>query len=151
MSEIHESLTVLCPFDQIPKAAQAYVSSLPVEDGKAVVSLRVTVGDLIVERRADLTLAHSRDYPGFEIMEIGWSPHGGGPYPIFRGTLSVEEVTGNFCRLDLDGAYVPPLGMAGAVFDAVVGHRIALGVARELLDEIKTGFEFAFQTGLTVV
>lgn len=151
MSEIHECLTVLCPFDQVPQAAAAYVATLPVEDGSPVVALRVHVGDVIVERRADLILKPARSYPGYEILDIEWRPHDGGLYPVFRGILSVEEVTGNFCRLDLDGAYVPPLGLAGAVFDSVVGHHIALAAARELLDEIKTGVELAFQTGATIV
>jgi hypothetical protein len=150
MSEIHECLTVLCPFDQVPQAAAAYVASLPVEDGSPVVALRVKVGDLIVERRADLVLKHARSYPGYEILDVEWRPHDGGLYPVFHGTLSVEDVTGNFCRFDLDGAYVPPLGLTGAVFDSVVGHHIALAAARELLDEIKTGVELAFQTGETI-
>ncbi len=109
MSEIHECLTVLCPFYQVPQAVEAYVTSLPVQDGSPVVAMRVQAGD-----------------------------------------ISVEEMTGNFCRLDLDGAYVPPLGLAGAVFDSVVGHHIALAAARELLDEIKTGMELAFQTGAAI-
>jgi hypothetical protein len=146
MSEIHESLTVICPFDQVPAAAAAYVSSLPIEDGLPTVALRVKAGDVIVERRADLVLKHVRSLAGYEIMEIKWRPHDGGLYPIFRGTLSVEDVTGNYCRIDLDGSYVPPLGVAGAVFDSVLGHRIAVAAARELLDEIKIGFELAFQS-----
>lgn len=150
MTEVHESLTVLCPFDQVPKAAEVFISSLPVEDGMHVVPLRVHVGDLVIERLADLKLSLAREYPGYEIMDIRWRAHGGGLYPVFRGTLSVEEESGNFCRLDLDGSYVPPLGVAGAMFDAVVGHRIALQAARQLLDEIKTGFELAFQTGMTI-
>jgi hypothetical protein len=150
MSEIHEFLTVLCPFEQTPKAAAAYVAALPKADGKAVTPIRVTVGDLVVERNADLTLKHARAYPGFEIMEIAWQAHDGGPYPVFHGTLSVEDVGGNFSRLDLDGSYAPPLGVAGAVFDAVVGHRIAIEAARRLLDEIKLGMELAFQTGAAI-
>ena len=150
MSEIHECLTVLCPFDKVPQAAVAYVAFLPVENGRPIVALRITVGDLIVERRADLVLKHARSYPGYEIMDIEWRPHDGGLYPVFRGILSVEEEAGNFCRLDLDGAYVPPLGLAGAVFDSVVGHHIALAAARELLDEIKTGLELAVQSGATI-
>lgn len=151
MSEIHEILTVLCPFELVPLAAKAYLSSLPVVDGKSVVALRVALGDVTVERRADLTIKHSHAYPGYEIMDIEWHAHDGGPYPVFRGTLSVEEVTGNYCRLDLDGKYEPPLGIAGVVFDAVLGHRIAVGAARQLLDEIRVGLELAFQTGMTVV
>jgi hypothetical protein len=149
MSNIHESLTVLCPFDQVPEAAAHYVSTRPARDGKAIVTLRVTVGDLLVERRADLTLTESD--ASAAIMDISWSAHDGGPYPIFRGTLSVVETGGNFCRLDLDGGYVPPLGLAGAVFDAVLGHRIAVAAARELLDDIRIGVEFVFQTGATLV
>jgi hypothetical protein len=150
MSQIHERLTVLCPFDQIARAAGVYVASLPVRDGKAVVALRVTVGDLVVERHADLTLEPGREDPGFHIMTIGWRPHDGGLYPRFAGTLSVEDMNGNYCRLDLNGSYVPPLGVAGAVFDVVAGHRMAEEAARALLDEIGIGLELAFQTGATV-
>ena len=150
MSEIHEALTVLCPFDQILPAAKHYVASLPAENGKAIVPLRVDVADLTVERRADLVIRETRVYPGFEIMDIEWSAHDGGPYPVFRGTLSSEEVGGNYSRLELIGSYVAPLGVAGAIFDAVVGHRIAQAVARRLLDDIRVGMEFAFQTGATI-
>jgi len=150
MTTIHEFLTVLCPFDQISKAAAAYVASLPSDDGKPVVALRAKVNDITIERKADLVLKHARAYPGYEIMDIEWRPHDGGPYPVFRGTLSVEDEGGNFSRIDLDGAYAPPLGVAGAMFDAVVGHHIATEVAKQLLGEIKMGFELAFQTGATV-
>jgi hypothetical protein len=150
MSEIHECLTVLCPFEQTPAAAAAYVASLQTENDAHTIPIRMNVGDLTVERRVDIKIKHSRAYPGFEIMEIAWKPHEGGPYPIFRGTLSVEDVGGNFSRLDLDGAYDPPLGIVGAAFDAVVGHRIAVAGARQLLEEIKNGMELAFQTGATV-
>jgi hypothetical protein len=149
MSEIHEVITVLCPFEDVPRAAAAYLATLPVEDGKHVVMLHVAVGDLVVQRRADLTLRHARAYPGYEVMDIEWQPHDGGPYPLFRGTLSAEDVTGNYCRLDLDGAYAPPLGLAGVVFDAVVGHRIAEAAARELLSDIRIGLELAFHAGAT--
>jgi hypothetical protein len=83
-------------------------------------------------------------------MSVAVQPHEGGLYPTFRGTLSVEEEAGNFCRLDLDGAYTPPLGLAGAAFDAMLGHRIAVEIARAFLDEIRIGIELPFQTGMTV-
>jgi hypothetical protein len=149
MSEIHECLTVICPFDHVPKAATAYVASLPLEDGLPVVALRVRVGDLIVERRADLVLKHARSYAGYEVMEIKWRAHDGGLYPIFRGTLTVEDEVGKYCRIDLDGSYEPPLGLAGAAFDSVLGHHIAVAAARQLLAEIKTGLEEAFKSGIT--
>lgn len=143
MNEIHESLTILRSIEQIPDAATAYVAQLPLRDGKAIVPIRVSIGDLVVERTADLTLTHVRAFPGYEIMDIHWGPHDGGPYPIFHGTLSAEATGSTFSRLDLDGKYETPLGIAGAMFDAVVGHRIAVSAARTMLAEIKRGFEAA--------
>lgn len=144
MTELHESLTVHIAFDQTPQAAEAYMASLPLVDGKRVVPIRIEIGDLIIERRVDLVLKSPRTYPGNVIMDIQWGPHDGGPYPIFEGMLSVEETGPNVCRIDLDGHYQPPLGLAGAVFDAAVGHHIALVASRQLLNEIKTGLEVGY-------
>jgi hypothetical protein len=148
MNEIHEFLTVLIPFDAIPAAAEGYLTSLAEKDGKRIAPIRVTVADVVVERFVDLTLKHARAYPGFEIMEIGWGPHDGGPYPTFKGTLSVEEIGPTFSRIDLDGTYYPPLGIAGQIIDAAVGHHFAVSGARSLLNDIKNGLEAAFKTGV---
>lgn len=77
---------------------------------------------------------------------IRWAPAGGGPYPEFSGILTVkasEDYTN--CRLSLDGEYDPPLGGAGAIFDTVVGHRIAEGTARQLLAEIGSHMESRYR------
>jgi hypothetical protein len=148
MNEIHEFLTVLIPFDAMPAAAEGYLTSLAEKDGKRIAPIRVTVADVVVERFVDLTLKHARAYPGFEIMEIGWGPHDGGPYPTFKGTLSVEEIGPTFSRIDLDGTYHPPLGIAGQIIDAAVGHHFAVSGARSLLNDIKNGLEAAFKTGV---
>lgn len=150
MSKVNECLTVHCPFDRTPQAAEAYLASLEQVDGKHVVPIRIEMGDLTVERRVDLELKFPREYPGNVIMDIQWGPHDGGPYPVFKGMLSVEETGPNVCRIDLEGSYEPPLGIAGAVFDAVVGHRIAVAGVRQLLDEIKTGFETAYHAARAV-
>jgi len=150
MTTLHEFVTVHCPFKDVPANAAAYVAALPSENGKAMVGMQVAFDNLILERRADLVLRHGHAYPGYEVMEIELRPHGGGPYPHFTGTLTVEDDGRNCCRLDLNGTYDPPLGVAGAVFDAVVGHGIAVAAIRHLLGEIKTAFELAFQRGATV-
>jgi hypothetical protein len=149
VNEIHEFLTVLVPFEQIQAVAETFTASIPERDGKRVTPIRVHVGEVVVERHVDLTLKHARAYPGFEIMEIAWGPHDGGPYPTFTGTLSVEQIGPTFSRLDLDGHYDPPMGVAGAVIDAVVGHRFAIAGARSLLNDIKNGFEAAYKAGVT--
>jgi hypothetical protein len=144
VNEIHEFLTVLVPFERIPAAAETFVASLAERDGKRIVPIRILLGDIVVERDVDLVLEHVRAYPGFEIMQIAWGPHDGGPYPAFSGLLSVEEVGPTFSRLDLDGTYAPPLGIAGAMIDALVGHRFAIAGARSLLADIKDGLEAAY-------
>jgi hypothetical protein len=148
VNEIHEFLTVLIPFEHVPASAQAYAASLVEKGEKRTAPIRITVGDIVVERIVDLTLRHARAYPGFEIMDIGWGPHDGGPYPVFTGTLSVEQIGTTFSRLDLDGTYAPPMGIAGAMIDAVVGHRFAVSGARSLLNDIKNGLETAYRAGV---
>lgn len=150
MSDIQEFLTVLCPFDQIEEAMQTYLATLVIDDGKALVALRAPFGDMVVERSAELTLTHSHAIPGYEIMTIAWVPHDGGLFPRFDGKLCIEDMGGNYCRLDLNGSYLPPLGVAGKMFDSVIGHRLAVDAARELLDEIRIGVELAFMTGMHV-
>ena len=60
------------------------------------------------------------------VADLGaWEAEGGGAFPAFTGSLSAADEGAGFCRLDLDGAYSPPLGPAGALFDAVLGKRIA--------------------------
>ena len=150
MSTVHEFVTAHCPFEDVQAAAAAYVAGLPVSDGKATVGMQVHLDNLIVERRADIALRRARAYRGYEIMEIEIRPHGGGPYPVLKGTLTAEDDGPNYCRLELDGAYDPPLGVGAAVFDAVVGHSIAVAAIRHLLGEIKLAFEYAFLTGALV-
>lgn len=150
MSEIHESISVDVPFENVPELCKTYIGTLHAnENGEAVIPLRVAVGNLVIERDAMLKVALVREYPGYEIMEIGWHAREGGPYPAFKGTLSAGQEGLSFCRLDLDGAYEPPGGLAGVAFDAVLGHRIAEETARELLRTLKHALEGAHKNGAT--
>jgi hypothetical protein len=144
MSQIHEYVTVHCPGERVRDALDVYLASLPAIDGNAVVPLRVMVGDLVVERRADLSITYDRADVGREVLKVAWQAHDGGIYPVFNGTLSVTAGTGKHCRFDLEGGYVPPLGLAGKMFDAVAGHRIAVEASRALVDAIRIGVERAY-------
>lgn len=132
MSTIHEYTTVPCPFDEIPDRLFAAL-----KDGSATLPLRVVIRDLKIERDVDLHLTSKPGYPGYKLMDVSWTPKDGGPYPSFTGTLSIAEDAIGWSRVELDGTYSPPFGLAGAAFDAIVGHRIAQSTATELLDEIK--------------
>jgi hypothetical protein len=69
---------------------------------------------------------------------IAWQPVGAGPFPAFAGTIfiSASEADEAESILALDGHYHPPLGVAGDVFDAILGKHIAQASASDLLERI---------------
>jgi hypothetical protein len=80
-----------------------------------------------------------------DTVHVKWRPEGGGPFPDFDGTLKiVPDEDYSACWLALDGTYVPPGGIAGKLFDAAVGTRIAHATGRRLLEQIKTDVEATF-------
>jgi hypothetical protein len=132
MSTIHDFTTVPCSFDEVPDRLHAHF----VGDA-AVLPLRVRFGDLKIERDVEFHLKSKPAYPGYKLLDVSWAPKDGGPYPSFAGTLSVAEDATGWSRIEIDGTYSPPFGIAGAAFDAAVGHRIAQGTVTELLAELK--------------
>ena len=132
MSHIFEYTTVECPFDQVPERLQAHVQR---SEGR--IPLRVKLGELRLERDVDFRIATKPGYPGYRLLDVSWEPKDGGPYPRFAGTLSVAEDAYGWSRIEIDGQYRPPFGVAGAAFDAAVGHQIAQNTASGLLDELK--------------
>ena len=132
MSTIHEYTTVRCPFDEVPDRLYAHF-----DGGEATMPLRVRIGELKVERDVDFHLSSKPAYPGYKLLDVSWAPKDGGPYPSFAGTLSVAEDAIGYSRIEIDGEYRPPFGIAGAAFDAAVGRRIAQGSIAELLAELK--------------
>jgi hypothetical protein len=132
MGHIREFTTVACPFDEVPDRLYAQFKG-----GDAVIPLRVRFGDLRVERDVDFHLRSKPAYPGYRLLDVSWTPKDGGPYPSFSGTLTVAEDATGWSRIELDGSYRPPFGIAGVAFDAAVGQRIAQSTAAELLVEIK--------------
>ncbi|MBV8530143.1 MAG: hypothetical protein JO104_02415 [Candidatus Eremiobacteraeota bacterium] len=79
-----------------------------------------------------------------ELVQIRWAPEGTTVFPTFEGTLTIRgENPASPSHLELDGAYTPPFGIAGQVFDAAIGHRIAKATAREFLKDVKHAIEGA--------
>jgi hypothetical protein len=74
-----------------------------------------------------------------------WEAENGGPYPAYDGELSIgaDEDYDAFW-LVLDGAYAPPGGPAGKVFDVVIGRPVAAASAHGLLTEIRAEIEVLF-------
>lgn len=79
---------------------------------------------------------------GNDLICITWEPEGRTVLPSFEGTLVISgEKNLPRSHIELDGDYVPPLDGAGAVFDEVIGHRIAESTAREFLADLKRVIE----------
>lgn len=132
MSTLHEYTTAKCYFEDVPDLLYAYF-----DGDSATMPLRVTLGDLRIERDVDIHLTSRAGYPGYRMLDVTWRPKDGGPYPTFSGTLSIADEGAGWSRIDLDGAYTPPFGMIGAAIDATVGHRLAEATVTELLHEFK--------------
>ena len=127
----HEALARLESYfeEQAPLGEMRFSLRAPVE--VPGLGIRVTLQRDVVGQVAELGDKH-RAYT------LSWRPAGAGPFPLFKGALVVDEdeaVPGRSV-MTLDGRYEPPLNVAGYVFDAVLGTKIAHASAVDLLARI---------------
>jgi hypothetical protein len=151
MSDISERLVVHCPDREASRHLAAFIAGHRAADGTIRIALRLPNGlfadhRTLVERRIVATL-----YPLCTITDphptysVSWSAKCGGPYPEFAGALAVEKSKAEDCfGLIVSGHYEPPFGVAGALFDAALGQRIAHASAHNLLRSIADYVEYAF-------
>jgi hypothetical protein len=97
-----------------------------------------------LRRRVRLVAERVRDEhdPGraHDALEIDWSA-GTRFFPDFRGALRLRIASVETTLLSLEGTYQPPFGAFGAVFDRVVGRRIAQATMRDLLERLGDAME----------
>jgi hypothetical protein len=75
-----------------------------------------------------------------DAMEIHWTA-GTRFFPDFHGALRLRIASVEETRLSLEGSYQPPFGAFGAVFDLVIGRRIARATMRDLLRRLGDAME----------
>jgi hypothetical protein len=75
---------------------------------------------------------------GGRAYAIAWQPVEPGPFPSLSGTIFVAASETNPAEsiVTLDGHYHAPLGVAGEVFDAIVGKHIAEASATDLMGRV---------------
>jgi hypothetical protein len=140
MTNVLQRLPVACPYH----LAEQYLAGIvapSVESGRTdriELAAPIDVRDrhvATVVKAVDVTYGRGEDPMHFDqVWIVKWTPHGGGLYPTFTGTLTVRsDEDYNGCVLELAGEYEPPMGALGAAFDAIVGSRLAAGTASELL------------------
>ena len=147
MTRLRERIPIEQPADQAQEALERFFA--PSKGKGGPLRLRVPFNgaatsygtyfdrDVLVEARRARDEANLND-----VVSIKWTPEGTGVFPRFSGTLIVfGEEDPSRSYIELDGSYAPPLGAAGQVFDAAIGHHIAQAAARELLADIKTAIE----------
>jgi hypothetical protein len=153
MSDLLQRLYVGCPVsratDRLTGFFRERAGDGAWEAGKPIrVALRAPIPlpslrtNVILQHDVIATLRHLPQTWGNDCFDVTCEPSGGGVFPHFTGTLSIEnnEEYDSF-SLVLKGSYDPPLGPAGQAFDAALGHRIAIATARDLLARIRDEIE----------
>jgi hypothetical protein len=112
-------------------AAEAARAELRAYVGAAEIAAEVEI-DVISTRQALSSLGT----PTYSFALAWSSPRRPNWFPTMQAALTISSLSPGATQLDLDGAYVPPLGLFGVAVDAVALHRFAeaavAGFVREL-------------------
>jgi hypothetical protein len=143
LSDIDEKVLVHAPLASAARFLERFRAGHAGPKGEgARVELRA--GDLAKNAVVTLVPEH-RSGDMTPRYAVHWEAEQPGPYPIFDGILTVAaDEDYNAFWLVLDGGYRPPGGLAGGIFDALVGHRIAETVTHGLFDAIRSEIEAFF-------
>jgi hypothetical protein len=144
-----------CPFS----VAHDYAEEM-LRDAERSVDVRVPLRDFVVglrgsvRRPVKLVFAlhpdETEDGRLHDALLIEWRA-GTRLLPHFHGTLRLRIASVDHTRLTFEGAYRPPGGWFGIVFDVVLGRWIARSTMRDLLDRVAHGLEAreqAYREGL---
>jgi uncharacterized membrane protein len=141
MTSIQDFIDTDVPYEDVPHLAERYLKSFPSnESGGSYFTLRAWFANVLVEREVMLKAAPIKTDPLYAVLEVSWRPVSG-PYPTFKGKLLALRGASRSCRLEIEGNYEPPGGVAGAAFDAILGHRIAAESIHDLLVRFQSAFE----------
>jgi hypothetical protein len=143
MTPIAEKQLVRAPLASAHRLLHAFFAAHPAPKGAgARVTLRA--GDAKQAALVVLQQVH-RPQDMTPHYKVHWEAESGGPFPVFDGELIVGgDEDYNAFWLRLAGVYVPPGGLAGALFDTAIGKRIAEETSRTLLAEIAAAIEDRF-------
>ena len=143
MSHISERVIVRAPLAWAERLLAAFFAANPAPAGEGA---RVILHAAEVSEPAIVTLTKAhRPEDMTPRCAVHWQAEGGGAFPEFDGFLTVEaDEDYNSYWLAIDGSYKPPGGLAGKIFDAVIGHRIAVATTRNLLISSRETAETVF-------
>lgn len=145
VSRVEVERVVRCPFSVAHEYAEEYL-----KDAEREIEIRVPLRDFVrslpgqAHKPVKLVFALHPDETesgrGHDAMLIEWRA-GTRLFPDFHGTLRLRIESVQTTRLTFEGAYRPPLGRFGIVFDALLGRRIARASMSDLLERIGDALE----------
>ncbi len=154
MANLTERIDVKCPHHFLMRHTERYFAvhrrdQTPGTFGLTVDMSRVGLPGK-VQARHDVRMSYRilKDAAGHDVIDLTWDPDDRF-VPSFAGSLSGERRDDGYSGLSLAGTYEAPFGAIGAMFDAVLGRRIAAATARALLEDVKRFVESDYQTALS--
>ncbi len=151
MTLLSEHADVRCPHHEVIHHAERYFTVH--RRGRTPGTFALTVdlstaglpGKIQASHDVRVNYAIRRGPDGQEGIALAWDPDDRF-VPHFDGMLSGDRLVDGKSRLTLSGKYTAPLGAVGAVFDAVLGKKIAAATAVALLHDIKKFIESDYQS-----
>jgi hypothetical protein len=154
MATLTERIDVRCPHHFLIHHTERYFTvhrrgQTPGTFGLTVDMSRVGLPGK-VQARHDVHVRYkiSKDAAGHDTIDLTWDPDDRF-VPSFTGSLSGIRTDDGMSDLTLEGTYEAPFGAIGAVFDAVLGRRIAAATAQAVLHDIKQFVEADYQVALS--
>jgi hypothetical protein len=141
--ELAVSAEVKAPSGFAVAFLNTYVRDLG-EGRDAIIPLRYTIkqlAGLTLERDVTVRVEYLPGPDGGAAqLNVAWEPDMS-LFPSFNGTLQTESTGDCTCMMTIAGTYDAPGGVAGQLFDAVLGVRIARGTIEELLEQFRGAVE----------
>ncbi len=150
MGTLREHVDVKCPRYYLIHHAERYFTVHRRGQPPGTFSLTVDVrkvglpGKIQARHEVRMRYEISEGADGHGVIGLTWDPDDRF-VPRFAGVLSGERLEDGKSRLTLGGKYDVPFGPVGAVFDAILGHRIAAVTADAFLQDIKQFIESDYQ------
>jgi len=121
---------VEAPFSSVIEYVTDFFNERPQLRVKALASTNVTVETqrALVDDKTDAVRGH-------DALTISWQPRWSA-FPSFRGLATVRPQSPGSI-LALEGSYEPPGGLAGQIFDRLIGGRLANSTMDHLLDRLR--------------
>ena len=143
MRELSASISVRAPAGFALAFLNTYVRDFAGADGDSILPMRYTLtqlAGLTLERDVAVRVEYVVQPSGDAELNICWEPDAS-LFPSFSGTLRAHPTGAETSDLKLDGTYDAPGGVAGQLFDAVLGVRIAQGTLDHLLAQFRDAID----------